>query len=933
MQLRYAAYAAPVLLVAVIAGALLLASDTGPQPTRAATSASEVAERSAEVASVLPAGSGRTDGRAQVPTTVVAAPIEPAATTDTATTLGPIPPTERALCESGAAVGTGNPGLLDDCAVLLAVKDPLRGTATLNWSADTAIADWDGITLGGDPQRVTRLRLDYEGLNGSLPRELGGLAKLQWLDLLGNDLTGMIPAELGSLGAVEILYLQDNGLTGPIPPELGTLPMLRWLALDGNELSGSIPVELTNLPALEDLELDNNELGGVIPAGLVDLHLRALYLDGNQWTGCIPAGLSSVRYGDIDSLSVDTCTTTTTYALTTSGTGSGGVSPLPGTYTYLDGESVTVTATPDQGNRVASWSGDCSGTGSTCALTMDADKTASVTFERITHSLTVTVTGDGTVTPGGTTTQNEGDEVTLTASWNDATHDFTGWGGDCSGATTTCVLTMDANKSVTATFAALPADRCATTTAADCIRAVYLGTPGDYAQVTDIPADKLVAPAADGRYYVGRGQQLTVVTAAPLPADWTRFYLQWSPLEFGTPSSVSSSQLIKPVGTTYTFTVSDDEAASTLITFDLRAARPFVRPRPDGKPELGDVVVTTVFSVETKTFRYDTFDTTGAVAMAGSYAFLSDPADTTTAVTTYEALRDGTTTSLLVHQSDAHGASQTALYDTVVAGDIFEWHEADDCFVRYGVKEVMPDPSGSVPRKLLAVEGLTYAFTGCTGTLSTGAVSSVAWGELPDLGGTSLAAPVVHGPFQIVPDGWSGTVIPGEVHDPPGGRVAYQSGGYDTTEVAVARGFPYWRDPTLPADWVFSSAYTGGILVSYGYCADYVNAAGYLALRICGEHATGRLWPDKASWLASGGSGEMRQGVNETRMIAGRPALVDYSPQGPNHFRRGGTVVRVYDAATQSVYEITGADRSLLGSNVAGVITIARSLFEGDNPQ
>ena len=184
---------------------------------------------------------------------------------------------------------------------------------------------------------------------------------------------------------------------------------------------------------------------------------------------------------------------------------------------------------------------------------------------------------------------------------------------------------MDANKSVTATFAALPADRCATTTAADCIRAVYLGTPGDYAQVTDIPADKLVAPAADGRYYVGRGQQLTVVTAAPLPADWTRFYLQWSPLEFGTPSPVSSSQLIKPVGTTYTFTVSDDEAASTLITFDLRAARPFVRPRPDGKPELGDVVVTTVFSVETTTFRYDTFDTTGAVAMAGSYGLPLGP--------------------------------------------------------------------------------------------------------------------------------------------------------------------------------------------------------------------------------------------------------------------------------------------------------------------
>ena len=71
--------------------------------------------------------------------------------------------------------------------------------------------------------------------------------------------------------------------------------------------------------------------------------------------------------------------------------------------------------------------------------------------------------------------------------------------------------------------------------------------------------------------------------------------LEMSPLEFGTPSPVSFSQLIKPVGTTYTFTVTVDEAAPTLITFDLHAARPFVRPRPDGKPEIGDTVVTTQF--------------------------------------------------------------------------------------------------------------------------------------------------------------------------------------------------------------------------------------------------------------------------------------------------------------------------------------------------
>ncbi len=212
----------------------------------------------------------------------------------------------------------------------------------------------------------------------------------------------------------------------------------------------------------------------------------------------------------------------------------------------------------------------------------------------LSHTLTATAGEGGSVTPDGTTTHGEGAEVVLVASWNDATHSFSGWGGHCEGTASTCALTMDGPKTVTAMFV----ERC-TTGATDptCIRAVHLGAPGDYAQVQDIPADVLLTANSDRRYYVERGRQYTVVTAAPLPEGWTRFYLDQTPLEFGKPSPVSASQLIPPVGTTYTFTVTTDPAASTLITFDLKEARPFVRPRPDGKPEIGDTVVTTTFSV------------------------------------------------------------------------------------------------------------------------------------------------------------------------------------------------------------------------------------------------------------------------------------------------------------------------------------------------
>ena len=431
-------------------------------------------------------------------------------------------------------------------------------------------------TLGG-LEELQQLNLGDNALTGTIPGELGGLSKLWLLHLAGNDLTGPLPAELVMIERLQILRVGGNRLTGEIPEALFGLTYLDYVDLSGNQLTGSIPPIPANRFDMQGILLDGNQLSGPIPVGLGELNLTLLQLSGNPLTGCIPQGLRDVSLHDLDDLGLPDCTTTTTYDLTMSAGPNGRSSPPPGRYAYLNGSSVTVTAMPNEGYQVARWTGDCQPalTATTCTLTMDADKTARVRFARITRTLTVTAGEGGGVTHDGGATLYHGDEVTLTASWNDATHDLS-WGGDCAGTTiSTCVLTMDANKNVTATFTALPATRCATPADADCVLAVYRGAPGDYAQVVDIPADVLLTANSDGRYYVERGQQYTVVTAAPLPAGWTRFWLEVSPLEFGTPSPISASQLIKPVGTTYTFTVTEDEAAPTLITFDLKQARPF----------------------------------------------------------------------------------------------------------------------------------------------------------------------------------------------------------------------------------------------------------------------------------------------------------------------------------------------------------------------
>ena len=112
---------------------------------------------------------------------------------------------------------TENPDLMLDCFALLAAKDTLRGTATLNWGLDTSITSWDGVTVEGTPMQVTKLALRSKSLTGSIPTELGQLTGLTHLDLSRNSLTGEIPSELGELSNLVELRLSGNRLTGCIP--------------------------------------------------------------------------------------------------------------------------------------------------------------------------------------------------------------------------------------------------------------------------------------------------------------------------------------------------------------------------------------------------------------------------------------------------------------------------------------------------------------------------------------------------------------------------------------------------------------------------------------------------------------------------------------------------------------------------------------------
>ena len=221
-------------------------------------------------------------------------------------------PPEDADCSSGVAVTDpdDNPGLVSDCEVLLAARDIMAGSASLNWSADVRIESWDGVGVWGEPMRVFWLTLYEQGLTGVIPPELGDLDGLEELILTGNELSGEIPPELARLDNLRDLWLEDNRLTGPIPPELSELN-LKGLFLSHNQLTGSIPAELSHITHLVYLELDDNQLTGEIPQELANLtRLNSLYLASNDLSGCIPEALHYVQENDLGDLGLPFCDST-----------------------------------------------------------------------------------------------------------------------------------------------------------------------------------------------------------------------------------------------------------------------------------------------------------------------------------------------------------------------------------------------------------------------------------------------------------------------------------------------------------------------------------------------------------------------------------------------------------------------------------------------
>jgi hypothetical protein len=242
--------------------------------------------------------------------------------------------------------------------------------------------------------------------------------------------------------------------------------------------------------------------GGTYPAGTI-VTVTATPGAGALFDGFSGdlTGTTSPQQLTVDSDKTVAASFTAQHTLAVAASGPGSVTLDPPGGVYIAGTSVTVTAVPDPDSAFLGWSGDLTGATNPIVVVVNADTSATASFATL-FDVAASADGPGTIAldpPGGT--YPAGTVVTVTAT-PDVGAGFTGFGGDLTGTTNPQQLTVDADKTVSASFA--PASSFTLSVGVTGGGSVALSPPG-------------------GTYTAG-----TVVTLTPTPANVTWRFGSWS---------------------------------------------------------------------------------------------------------------------------------------------------------------------------------------------------------------------------------------------------------------------------------------------------------------------------------------------------------------------------------------------------------------------
>ncbi|KAK9178281.1 hypothetical protein WN944_024426 [Citrus x changshan-huyou] len=198
------------------------------------------------------------------------------------------------LCLVVAAAAAASSNIPTDQQALLALKDHIIYDPTNllahNWTSNTSVCTWIGITCDVNSHRVTTLDISQFNLQGTIPPQLGNLSSLTTLNLSHNKLSGSIPSSIYTMHTLKFLDSTDNQLSGSVSSFVFNMTSILDIRLTNNRLSGEIPHEIANLRNLEALVLGMNNLVGVLPAPIFNMStLKVLILINNSFSGSLPS--------------------------------------------------------------------------------------------------------------------------------------------------------------------------------------------------------------------------------------------------------------------------------------------------------------------------------------------------------------------------------------------------------------------------------------------------------------------------------------------------------------------------------------------------------------------------------------------------------------------------------------------------------------------
>ncbi|KAE8124790.1 hypothetical protein FH972_019643 [Carpinus fangiana] len=188
---------------------------------------------------------------------------------------------------------------------LLKFRQGLLYSPELSWGThEEDCCKWEGIKCSNRTGHAVTLDLSHKHLLGEISSSLLGLQHLTYLDLSDNSLS-ILPKFIGSITKLQYLNLSCNYFSGTIPPQLGNLSNLISLDISLNEmiiedhnldwlfhlsslrhldissvnLSKVVnwPDKISMLPSLlEDLRLCNCELSMPFPPALINANCSSL---------------------------------------------------------------------------------------------------------------------------------------------------------------------------------------------------------------------------------------------------------------------------------------------------------------------------------------------------------------------------------------------------------------------------------------------------------------------------------------------------------------------------------------------------------------------------------------------------------------------------------------------------------------------------------